>query len=110
AVTRRSTASGRCDSAGARVGAAGARSPRRSSASCACAASIARSPPFTATYTSVGPQPDGTGQRGHAGARREHQVHAPREARAIAPPEIPETPRHTRDAEIRALADAGTGN
>src|SRR5262249_20680924 len=83
-------------------------SPRRSSASCACAASMACSPPFTATYTSVVLHPHGPGQRGEAAATGEQQVHAAREPRRVVAYEIPETRRRAAHLEPCRVRDAGT--
>src|SRR5262245_53548358 len=107
----RSTASASCSEIWSSDSAGTERSPRRASASSACAFSIARSPPFTATYMSVAPVEDAHRARdGSDGvAARQQKVDAARKQPAIGGKPIGKIRRQRRRTEGLHRRDAGTG-
>ena len=98
----RSTASESCSRICAGVISGMAGSPRRSSARRPWAASIAASPPFTATYIGLALQHRAARQSRDAVAGREEDIDAEREARVILAPFAGEVGVDARHAESRA--------
>src|SRR5258706_12354762 len=106
----RSTASDSCSSICAQVSSGTAGSPRRSSASNWWAASIAASPPFTATYMSALLDDDAARQPGELVAAGENHVDAAREARMVGAPLGAEAGRQAGDRQRPGLRDAGSAH
>src|SRR5580658_7683050 len=105
----RSTAPASCWPIWARLSSGTAGSPRRSAASSAWAASIAFSPPLTATYMDLLLDTRGARHGGQKISAGQDQIEAARKQRRERGPLGPESCPKPGDAELVAVLDPGAG-
>src|SRR5271156_2248456 len=106
----RSTARASCCSICAKLNSAISSAPRRASASSSCAASIARSPPLTATYIALSLTRDGSAwQRYQARSASEDHVEPARHQCGEHAAHHPKVIEHPGDGKAGASDDASSG-